>query len=462
MSWTGFALLAYVLAQVFLSAYVARKIKTESDYLVAGRSLGLFVVSVSLFATWFGAETVMGSSGAVAAGGIDDGRADPFGYTLCLLLMAFLLAYKMRAKAYMTFGDFYKDRFSPAVEKLAITCMIPTSLMWAAAQILAFATIFSNVTGLDLSLALIFSVFILVTYSSLGGMIGDVVTDVIEAGVITIGLVIMLIVVVVKAGGLHWALSSIDSSRLSLISPDESILSQLDTWAVPIAGSLVAQEAMSRLLSARSPEVARDGCVIGASIYLVLGCIPLLIGLIGNNFMVLPAESDQFLPELARNILPAPLYVLLMGALISAILSTINSILLGITALAGHNVIVPLMPGISERRKLLIEKGIVVLAGVVCYFMATSGGSIYELAELAASFGSAGLVVCALIGLNSRFGRKYAAFATLICGIVFTLLTEYVFDIEAPYLAALAGCIIVYGVTGLIEQKTTKVSAHAS
>lgn len=452
--WTGCALLTYVLLQVALSAYVARRVKTESDYLVAGRSLGLFLISISLFATWFGAETVMGASGAVAAGGLSNGRADPFGYTVCLLLMAFFLAYKMRAANYMTFGDFFKNRFGPVTEKLAVLVMIPTSLMWAAAQILAFAGIFSAVTGIDFSVAMIVTVIILVTYSSLGGMIGDVVTDVVEAGVIVIGLLGMLVIVVVKAGGIGPAFEGVDPSRLTLFAPGEGLLAQFDGWAIPVIGSLVAQEAMSRLLAARSPEVAKKACIIGAFVYLVIGSIPLLIGLVGRGLIPAPENADNFLPHLAMHILPAPLYVLLLGALISAILSTINSVLLGVTALAGHNIIMPLLPRISERRKVLIEKGIVVLCGTVCYFMAISGESIYELAALAASFGSAGLVVCVLIGLNSRFGGAIAALATLIAGIAFTLLTEYVFAIDAPYLAALAGCIVVYGVAGLAERNS--------
>lgn len=459
--WTGYALLAYVLAQVALSAYVARKVATETDYLVAGRSLGLFMVSVSLFATWFGAETVMGASGAVAAGGLSEGRADPFGYTICLLLMAVFLAVKLRTKAYMTVADFFRDRFDAKTEKLAVFVMIPTSLMWAAAQILAFAAIFSSVTGLDMGLAMIITVIILVTYSSLGGMIGDVVTDVIEAGVIIVGLVAMLAVVIMNAGGIDAAFSGISPDKLHLFSDKQSIWAQIDGWAVPVVGSLVAQEALSRILAARTPEIARNGAFVGATIYLIIGAIPLVIGLIGAGMVQNVTDNDSFLPQLAMQILPAPLYVLLLGALISAILSTINSILLATTALLGHNVIIPLLPEISERNKMVVEKLIVVLSGVFCYFMATSGESIFDLAELAASFGSAGLVVCVLIGLNSNFGGAWAALSTLIAGIVFTLVTEYVLVVEAPYLAALFGCIVVYIVIGTTEIIGGRKISHA-
>jgi solute:Na+ symporter, SSS family len=459
--WTGYALLAYVLAQVALSAYVARKVSTETDYLVAGRSLGLFMVSVSLFATWFGAETVMGASGAVAAGGLSEGRADPFGYTICLLLMAIFLAFKLRSKAYMTVADFFRDRFDAKTEKLAVFVMIPTSLMWAAAQILAFAAIFSTVSGLHMDLSLIITVIILVTYSSLGGMIGDVVTDVIEAGVIIVGLIGMLVIVIMNAGGINEAFSVITPGKLHLFSDKESWLAQLDGWAVPVVGSLVAQEALSRILAARSPEVARNGAFAGAAIYLVIGAIPLVIGLIGAGMVQNVTDNDAFLPQLAMQILPAPLYVLLLGALISAILSTINSILLATTALMGHNVIIPLLPDISERNKMLVEKFIVVLSGIFCYFMAVSGESIYELADLAASFGSAGLVVCVIIGLNSRFGGAWAALATLIAGIVFTFITEYILEVEAPYLAALSGCVVVYIIIGLTEIIGGRKFSHA-
>jgi Na+/proline symporter len=153
------------------------------------------------------------------------------------------------------------------------------------------------------------------------------------------------------------------------------------------------------------------------------------------------------------SVLPPGLYVLLLGALISAILSTINSVLLAVTALVGHNVIIPMFPGMSERGKVLTEKGIVVVTGIICYLMAIGGDSIYGLAELASSFGSAGLVVCVLIGLNSRWGGGKAALATLLGGIIFTLVTNYVIETEAPYLMALAGCLIVYVTMSLWEKQ---------
>ena len=117
---------AYFVLQLAIAYWASRHIKSEGDFLVAGRTLGLGLVAVSLFATWFGAETVMGSSAMVAEEGLSGARADPFGYALTLLGMGLLLAYQLRKKNYLTIGDFLKDRFDRRVEFLGSLILIPS------------------------------------------------------------------------------------------------------------------------------------------------------------------------------------------------------------------------------------------------------------------------------------------------------------------------------------------------
>lgn len=450
-AWVIPAISFYVLLQLLIAWFASRFINTETDYLLAGRRLGLGLGAFSLFATWFGAETVIGSAGAVADQGLSGGRTDPFGYALCLVLMAILLASQMRARGYVTFGDFFRDRFGKVAEKLAAIAMIPTSLIWAAAQILAFASILTTLTALPLDASLIITVVIVVTYSTLGGMLGDVITDCIQGTVVILGLASLFYLVVDQAGGIGAAIASVDPARLTLLSADESVFAQLDGWMIPILGSLVAQEAMSRLLSTTSATVAKRACYLAAGTYLIVGMIPVLIALFGYQ-MITPAENrDSFLPALALEVMPPVLYVVFLGALISAILSTIDSALLSATALASHNLLLPQFPTISEKRKLIITRSFVVLSGIFCYLVARSGDSIFGLVELASYFGSAGILVCVLAGLNSRSGSGLAAVATLITGIVLTSLGEFVIDMEAPYLTAVSGCVLVYIALGCYE-----------
>lgn len=92
---TLFFIIIYLAVQIFVGYLVSKRIKTEGDFFLAGRNLPAWMVSMSLFATWFGAETCIGSSAAVYNEGISGSRADPFGYTLCLVFMGLLLAARL-------------------------------------------------------------------------------------------------------------------------------------------------------------------------------------------------------------------------------------------------------------------------------------------------------------------------------------------------------------------------------
>jgi len=125
MNLLPFALLAYIVLQFVIAFFASRFIRVEADYFVAGRRLGVFAVGMSVFATWFGAEAVVGASGSVAEQGLAGGSADPFGYTLCLLAMATFLAYKLREAGVMTFVDFFRHRFGPTANTIAAALSIP-------------------------------------------------------------------------------------------------------------------------------------------------------------------------------------------------------------------------------------------------------------------------------------------------------------------------------------------------
>lgn len=422
----AWALVGYLILQFAIAYIASRTIKVEADYFVAGRKLGVFAVAMSVFATWFGAESVMGSSGAVAAQGLGGGSADPFGYTLCLLAMATFLAYKMREAGVITFVDFFQQRFGNTANWLAAVLTIPTSVIWASAQLLAMGEIVAAVTGLDLTIGLLIGAVVIIVYTTVGGLLGDVITDIVQGTILTVSLVILLAVVLATN---QFSLASIRPEQLSFSGYGEdgeplSFLGTLNTWMVPIVGSLVAQEAISRFLGATSPSVARKGCYIAAGLYLVVGCIPVIIGLLGTAAGFTPSGQDAFLPELAQEYLDPFLYVILMGAVLSAILSTVDTTLLAISAVATRNLFEPAMPNLSEKGKLRLGRSLTAIAGVIAFVVAGSGESIKGLVEIASSFGSSGIVVALLFGLHTKFGDERAAVAALVAGAALSFLGD--------------------------------------
>ncbi|TAH34024.1 MAG: sodium:solute symporter [Alphaproteobacteria bacterium] len=454
------AIIAYMLLQLAVSAYANSKIKSETDYLLAGRHLGLWLGSFSLFATWFGAETVVASSGAIAAEGLAGGRAEPFGYAACLILLGIALAGKLRQGNYITTADFYRERYGVAAEKIAVLLMVPTSLIWSAAQVLAFAHILSAVGHIDLNTALLIGTAMVVIYTTVGGFLGDVITDNIQSVVIIIGLIVTACFIVAQLGGWDAAFSLITADRLNVLSPDEPVWPQIDEWTIAIVGSLVAQEAISRILATRSADVARKTCYIAAGLYFVVGLIPAFIGLAGYQLVPQDFYGDGFLPRIAETVLPQFAYVLFIGALVSAILSTVNTTLLSVGGLLGHNIVIHGWPHLFEKEgsKVRLQRGLVMFAGLLTYGIAAGGQRIYDLIESSSSFGSAGLVVCLVFGLWTRRGTAAAALSAMAAGVFGIAVFQYYWEWPAAYIATLIFSAVVYwGVAMLSKNRLIEV-----
>lgn len=441
-------LVTFLGVQIALGIWAARRVHSESDYFVAGRTLGLPLVSMSLFATWFGAETCLGASGAVYRSGLSGGRADPFGYTICLIGVGLLLATGLARGRFVTLGDLFRERFGPSVERLVVLLLVPSSLIWGAAQVRALGQVLSETSSLPTEPAIVVAACFVVAYTFVGGLLGDVVNDFLQGIVLAIGLVGLAVAVVPQLPPDVFE-RTFTPERLALWPPDESIWVQLDRWAVPIFGSLVTQEMVARLLAAKSATVARRGSFIAAGIYLVVGSIPVLLGLVGPVLAPDLADPERLLPVLAARTLSPILFVVFACALLSAILSTVDSVLLSSSALLAHNVLVPALgwtgeSAANEKRKVWLGRLVVLLSGAFALAVALSAESIYALVELASTLGTAGLGVTTLVALHAKKPNRRAAFTALCVGAVTNPTLEYGFDFSAPFLTAFAASTLSY------------------
>jgi SSS family transporter len=443
------AVFGYVILQLAIAAWASRRTASDTDYLIAGRRLGVIAVGLSVFATWFGGETVLGSTATIAREGLAGARAEPFGYAITLLLMALLIAGQFRKRGYVTLADFFRDRFGPRAETLAVLVAIPTSVIWAAAQLLAMATLMAVVTGMGVVPMLLAATVLVIVYTSLGGLLGDVITDMMQGAILFAGLMLLLALMLATAGGPGAALAAIDPERLRLVGPGESWVERLDVWMIPILGSLVAQEPIARFLGARSAAVARTGGLVAAGLYLLVGLIPLAFGLIAPGLGIETGEGDLFLPVLARELMPSFLFVIFAGALFSAVLSTVDSALLAIAALATENIYARVRPASDQRERLKIARILTVTAGIAALLIALSGETIYGLVELASSLGSAGLLICVLAGLHNRAGGEISAIAAILCGLATILLAEWVFALPGAFMLSIAAAALAYFTSAL-------------
>jgi Na+/proline symporter len=437
-------MLVYVLAQFAVGAWVSRRMTNEADYILAGRRLGTGLVVFSVFATYFGAEAIVASGGAVYEKGLSGALVDPFGYAGAIVLVGLFFARSLWSRGLTTFADLFRKRYSEGVERLVVIVLLPGSIIWAAAQVRAFGQVLSANSALGLTTAITLAAMLVAGYSVVGGLLADAVTDTIQGVAVVAGLLILGAVVVSGLGGLGAAVAQIEPARLVPIDREESLLVTLEHLAVPVCGTVVAVELISRFLGARTAQVATSGTVFGGAVYLAVGAIPVLLGLLGPQLGLEVSDAEQFVPKLAEQHLVGPVYVVFVGAIVSAILSAVHAALHAPASQLSHNIVVRAVPGLSEHGKLWSVRLTVLGLSVVAFLIAITSEGIHELVETASAFGSAGVFVATLFALFSRFGGPASAYASILAGMLVWAVGKYALELSVPYLLGLLAALVGY------------------
>jgi len=459
MTPTLTALLLFLCLQFGIGVWISRRIASEGDYLVAGRKLGYTLATFSIFATWFGAETVIGSSASIYNEGISLASAEPFGYGLCLVLMGAFLAKPLWDRGLTTLADLFRQRFGSGVERLAAVLLIPSSVLWAAAQVRAFGQVIASASTVNVELAILLAAVFTVGYTAFGGLLADAVTDVLQGAILTVGLSAMFIAVVIKVGGPMEAASLIvTSSRINLApSAVGPWYATLEAWAIPVCGSLAGTEVISRVIATRTRTVAQRSALPAGALYIAIGSIPVVIALLGRHLVGTIVDPEQLLPTIARDALPTVLFAVFAGGLVSAILSTVDSTLLVASGLLSHNLVVPLAKLTDERAKVRVARGGVMLFGLIAYALALNAEGVFALVEQASAFGSAGILVTVLFALFTPWGSARTAAATLLGGITVYLLAAAA-ELPTPFLASLGASLLLWGAGCAVDAATSRAT----
>jgi Na+/proline symporter len=277
----------------------------------------------------------------------------------------------------------------------------------------------------------------------LGGLLADAYNDFIQGIAVIVGLICMLVAIVMDLGGVQAALSVIPVEKLSFINEENqslSFLGHLELWMVPILGSLMAQELVSRVVASRSEKVAFHSTLRAAGIYLFVGLIPVFIGLFGPRYFPGLKDSETLMPLIAKTHLHYSFYIIFIGALVSAILSTVDTTLLSSSALASHNLIYPLFPNLNSKQQVLVARGGTLFSGIIAYGIAFSSDSITDLVETASAMGGPSILVMTMIALWSKKGGAKNALFAIVASLVSWVLTQYFFEIEFPIILTVVVC----------------------
>jgi len=193
----------YLLFSIGIGIYASTRVHNARDFVVAGRNLPLPVVTATVFATWFGAETVLGISATFVKEGMSSVVADPFGASLCLIIAGLFFARKLYRMNLLTIGDYYRARYGREVELIMTICIMISYLGWVSAQVTALGLVFNLVTAgaVDQPTGMVIGTVIVLGYTMFGGMWSVALLDFVQMTVIMSAMLLIAVLVSGQAGG---------------------------------------------------------------------------------------------------------------------------------------------------------------------------------------------------------------------------------------------------------------------
>jgi len=442
----------YIALSVAVGLYAATRVRSASDFAVAGKRFGAPIVAATVFATWFGAETVLGIPATFLKEGLRGLVADPFASVGCLLLVGLVFARPLFRLDVLTLGDFLRQRFDRKTDVAVSLCIAFSYLGWIAAQFVALGLVFEVLSNgaIDVRTGIVAGAAIVLVYTMAGGMWSVALTDFLQAVMIIAGLGYVAWVVGDLAGGparVWESVASTDKLRLLPEADAKSILAWVSAGLIVFFGSVPQQDVLQRIKSARDERTAVVGSVAGGIVYFFVALVPIFLvlsaALIDAPMVARLVEKDYqlILPTLIIDRTPLAVQALFFGALVSAILSTAGGALLAPAVVIAENVVRPLAKPATDAAVLGIMRATVLLLAIAVTVMAlTSKLSIYQLVNESGKVVLVSSFVPLTAGLFWKRATVLGAHASILAGLAVWIAMELV-AADAPVPPALSGLI---------------------
>lgn len=467
----------YLVLSIGLGVYAATKVHNVKDYVTAGRSLPMGVVIAMVFATWFGAETVLGVPGTFVEENLGGLISDPFGASFCLIFFALVFARPLYRRSLLTLGDFYRDKYSKPVE-IAVSIAIALSYLgWVSAQITALGLVFNVLTegALSMEWGIVLGAAIVMAYTLFGGMWSVALTTVVQMAVIVIGLLWIAYLVAGKTDGVMPVVQhAYEAGKFEFWPALEwtAIITFVAGFLTLGFGSIPQQDVFQRVNSAKNETVAVWGTFIGGVAYFFFAAVPIYLAY--SAFLIAPEMSAQVsaedpqmvLPTLVLTTMPVYAQIIFFGALLSVIMSTASGTLLAPSVTLSENVIKELLPNgknLSDKQFLLMMRIVVVcfatLVTLYALYSLQQETSIHAMVENAYKVTLVVALVPLFAGIYWKKASNFGAVCSILAGLLVWIPLELIMPDAAwpPHFSGFVVAAVVMVVASLI--KPAKASA---
>ena len=422
----------YWILSVGIGIWAALRVKNTGDYAVAGRSLPLHIVTATVFATWFGSETVLGIPATFLREGFGGILADPFGSSMCLILVGLFFARPLYRMNLLTIGDFYRNKYGRAVEALTTLCIVLSYLGWVAAQISALGLVFNVVSdgAMSQTTGMIVGASTVLVYTIWGGMWSVAITDFVQMIVIVVGMLYIGWDISQMTGGVGVVVQHAASAgKFASFWPELSLAGVLGFTAALVTmmlGSIPQQDVFQRVASSRDEKTAGRASMLGGFLYFGFAFIPMFLAY--SATLIDPAlveklingdkQSQLILPNLILQHAPVFAQVMFFGALLSAIKSCASATLLAPSVTFTENILRPAFKHLGDRQLLRMMRVVVLCFTVmVTVFALNSHLSIYKMVENAYKITLVSAFVPLAFGLYWKPANQQGALISITLGL---------------------------------------------
>ena len=458
----GFVI-AYLVVSLGIGFYAATKVHNASDYITAGRSLPMIVVIAMVFATWFGAETVLGIPATFLDENLGGTISDPFGASLALILFGLFFARPLYRMKLLTLGDFFRQRYNRPVEIVISLAIALSYLGWVSAQVVALGLVFNVLSNgvITQEQGIYIGAAVVLLYTLFGGMWSVALTTLVQMTIIVVGLlwISKLVGDMPEVNGIAPVIEhAAAAGKFEFWPPMEwaAIITFIAGFLTMGLGSIPQQDVFQRANASRNERIAVWGTVIGGTLYFLFAAVP--IYLTYSATLVDPAMTTALLANDAQLVLPTfvkthlPLYaqIVFYGALLSVIMSTASGTLLAPSVTISENILKEFMPlhRMSQKSLLWVTRAVVIaFSGLVVVYSIWSlqtETSIHQMVENAYKVTLACAFVPLIAGLYWKRANNLGAGLSIVLGLIAWITMERLAPDAAlpPQFAGLAASLV--------------------
>ena len=368
----------YLLVMLFIGWYSSKKITSNTDFMVAGRRLGPFLMAGTLAATEIGG----GSSLGVVQQGMQNHGISAAWYIMTMgfaFVILTFLAPKFRAATVKTVPEYFRRRYGKSAGLITAIIMLLPLIGLTAGQFIASSVILSTMLGISYKTAVIIVAVVVTIYSIMGGLWSVTLTDFIQVFLIIIGMIIAVPFAMRLAGGWGNVVANVPAETFDMFK-GYSPMAVISLTIMYVATFTVGQEAVSRYYAARDGKAAKQGSILAAIINFIYAFIPAILGIITLALINMGKfNAEDFadvgaryaLPVLAMEAMPAVICGLLFAGIISATMSSSDSDLLGAGSIFANDIYrAVLKPDATSEEVMKVTKIVMAVVGVVSMFIA--------------------------------------------------------------------------------------------